>query len=216
MAVLDMLWTGAGYFFSLLGYWASIFFIIPFENAEIFWILIPVWINFLIADFYQEKRGTGLGNAISNGAAMLLVGVDWVRYLVRNIPEQFSWILFIKFALGVIVAIFGLLIIIEGAKGKQVIQKIARIRQTSYVMLVLSPIIYGAAELTWKYLGAIIIFFPLFYWIFEIIDRILPDPKSIAKKEEGGLGLDTGLNTPTDFTGMNDSLNFNSPNFKFK
>ena len=42
--------TGISYFFSLLGYWLSLFFIVPFKDPEVLWILVPIWLNLLFTD----------------------------------------------------------------------------------------------------------------------------------------------------------------------
>ena len=165
-----------------MGYWASIFFIVPFRNLEIFWVLVPIWINLIFTDFYQEKKGTSLGNAVTNAAVMLWVGVDWIRFLIRNF-ESFSGAFLFKVILCSVVIIFGIILIIEGIQAKKIISHIARVRETSYVLLVVSPVIYGVLAPSFRYVIAIIIFAPLFYWIFELIDRALPTPKTY---EESG------------------------------
>lgn len=181
MVWIGFVWLGNAFmwFFSSFIYWLSIFFVLPFKDLEILWILIPIWVNLIFTDFFQEKRGTSMGNAITNGAVMLWVGVDWIRYLVRHISSTspgFSWILFMKFAICAFVIIIGFMIIIEGVKGKEYIRKVARVRETGYVMLICSPIIYGAIELSFKYFLIAILFFPLFYFVFEMIDQKISSP----------------------------------------
>ncbi len=167
-------------FFSLLLYWLSIFFVIPFKDIEVLWILIPIWINLIFADFFQEKRGTSLGNAVTNGAVQVWVGVDWIRYLVRT-QDKLTSVLVGKYILCSIVIIVGLIIIIQGVKGVKLIKFIGRVRETSYVMLVCSPLIYNIIKFSWQYVISSIIFFPLFYYVFEMIDKRLPDPKTYAE-----------------------------------
>jgi hypothetical protein len=188
MNIIITLWSGIAWFFNALLYWLSLFFLVPVENFEILWILIPIWTNLIFSDFYQEKRGTDLGNAISNGAAMLWVGIDWTRFLWRRISEEnltVSFSLFFEFFLCALILGLGLVIIIQGVKGHNIATKIGRVRVTSYVMLVLSPLIYGIETLSFKYLFSIVFFFPLFYLLFEMIDRSLPDPKSIKRAHFG-------------------------------
>ncbi|MBW2998374.1 hypothetical protein KY321_02435, partial [Candidatus Woesearchaeota archaeon] len=50
-----------------------------------------------------------------------------------------------------------------------------RVRETSYLLLVFTPVIYGVVNLTMKYVLTIIIFAPLFYFFFEIIDKKIPN-----------------------------------------
>ena len=155
---------------------------IPLKDLEVLWILIPVWINFLFTEFFQEREGTSLGNAVTNGAIMLWVGIDWIRFLVRNY-KGFSGLLALKILLCVLCILGGFLIIYEGIKGKAVIRRIARVREVTYVMLVLSPLIYGLIDPNLKYLLSIIIFAPLFYFFFELLDlKILPGADTYKEK----------------------------------
>ena len=179
-------WTSAWWvitqFFSLLGYWLSLFFIVPFRNTEVLWILIPIWMNLIFTDFYQEKHGTSIGNAISNGSVLLWVGLDWIRFLTRT-SHAWNGIFVLKISLCAIATIAGLLIIIEGIRGKKVAHIIGRVRETSYILLVFSPIIYNLIMPSWSYMIAIILFFPLFYFLFEMIDRMIPDPKAYREEK---------------------------------
>lgn len=181
-------------FFTSFLYWLSIFFVLPFKELEILWILIPIWINLFFTDFFQEKRGTSMGNAITNGAVILWVGVDWVRYLIRYVTENrlaFSTSLFVQFLICLIVIVLGFLVIYTGIKGNKIITKIARVRETSYLMLIFSPIIYGVTLLTWKYLLISIIFFPFFYFVIEMIFEKIPSPIMEEKINTSSLYEDT-------------------------
>lgn len=194
MSILTSIWAGIVFFFGLLVYWLSILFVLPFKNVEILWILIPIWLGFIFSDFFQEKKGTSFGNAISNGVVMLWVGVDWSRFLIRNY-QSFSWLIFFKFFLCLFVVLWGFMVIYEGIKRKRVIHFVGRVRVVSYVMMVLSPIIYNLADPTFKYIGSIILFAPLFYYFFELIDKYAPTPR-IYEEDRGeskGLGGMEGL-----------------------
>lgn len=191
MAFFWTIWSWVVSFFNLFGFWLSILFVIPFKDTEILWILIPVWMNLFFTDFYQEKKGTDYGSAITNGVAMLWVGVDWVRFLIRDLSSRSmtlskvfsSNILILKFALSAFVLIVGVIIIIEGIKGIRFVRAVGRVRNTSYLLLVISPVIYGLGQFSWKYLLAITIFFPVYYFVIELIDRIVPDPKVMGKRD---------------------------------
>ncbi len=185
MDILSISLTAILFVFGLFKSWLSIFFVIPLKDIEIFWILVPIWVNLIFTDFYQEKRGTSLGNAVTNGAIMLWVGIDWIRFIMRNLDEWvLTWPLFFKFSLCSLVIMLGLVIIVQGIRGRKVISRIGRVRQTSYIMLVLSPIVYGVADLSWNYIGVSILFYPLFYGFFALIDRALPNPKTYKISDE--------------------------------
>lgn len=191
MAFLWTVWGWVMSFFSLFEYWLSILFVLPFRDYEILWILVPVWMNLFFTDFYQEKKGTDYGSAITNGVAMLWVGVDWIRFLIRALSGRgipfskvfSSNILLLKFALSAFVLIIGVIIIVEGVKGIRFVRAVGRVRNTSYLLLVLSPVIYGLAQFSWKYVLAVAIFFPVYYFVIEAIDRIVPDPIVMGKKD---------------------------------
>lgn len=160
-----------------LKYWLFIF-LAPIKNPEILWILIPIWINWVFTELFQEKKGTGMGNAITNGAVMLWVGIDWIRYLLRIINESeagFSWTLFGKFGACALVIFYGFFIIIYGMKGKEYIKILGRVRDTTYVLLMLSPIIYGIVEISLQFVVSVIIFFPVWYFVIEFLDRVTPN-----------------------------------------
>ena len=65
----------------------------------------------LDAEFFQEKKGTSFGNAISNGAFPLWVAFDWSRYLTGQIVAgtiSFSFMLFIKYFIALVSFSYGL------------------------------------------------------------------------------------------------------------
>ncbi len=156
-------------------------FVSPVNNLEMLWIIIPIWINWFFAEMFQEKEHTSFGNAITNGAVMAWVGIDWIRYLLRMISTEvivFDVITRLKFIVAFAVAIFGIFIVIQGMKQKQYIRIIGRVRETTYFTVMISPIIYGVVSLTWVTIGTIILFSPLFYLIIELLNHYIPTPEA--------------------------------------
>ncbi|MEM4714332.1 MAG: hypothetical protein QXQ79_02215 [Candidatus Nanoarchaeia archaeon] len=146
----------------------------PLKNPDMLWILVPIYINWIATDYFQERKGTDFGNAITNGIVTLWVGVDWIRQTSHNF--QFSLSFFTKILLCVFIIIYSLIIIVECAKAKKIAHYIGRVREVSYFMIVLTPIIYGVINVDFITIGAILLFFPIWYLIGEIIDRALPPP----------------------------------------
>ena len=145
-----------------------------------FWIIIPIWINWFFTEFFVEKYGTTLGNAVSNGAIPILASIDWLRYTFRIISEgitSLTFVIFIKLFLSVAVLIYGVFVIIAGIKLKHIVFYIGRIRWITYVLVMLTPVIYNVVDFDIKALWAMILFFPLYWWIIEIFDRITPEPR---------------------------------------
>jgi hypothetical protein len=213
MAFLNTVWNVIIVVFSflwdLLKQWLFVF-ISPLFKLEMLWIIIPIYINWIFTEIFQEKKGTGMGNAITNGAVTLWVGVDWIRYLIRDISTNnltFSAILFSKFLLCFLAIIYGALIIFLGLKGNKLIKYLGRVRESTYILIMFSPVIYGIVTLSWGFFLAFLLYAPLFYFIVEMIDKYTPDPKSYSVEEEGkdsSLGSDMSSDLGSD-TGMGDS-----------
>jgi len=161
------------FLFNFLMSWIHIV-ISPFQQLEMLWIIIPIYINWIFTDFFQERKGTSLGNAITNGAVLLWVSIDWTRRVVNSF-QGFSWVGVLNLTIITLVLGYGLMIMIEGIRGNDLVTRIGRVREVSYVMLMFTPVIYGKITLTLTaFLSMIIFFFP-FYYLMEIVDeKILP------------------------------------------
>lgn len=157
----------------------------PLHHLEMLWIIIPVLLSWFFAEFFQEKLGTDMGNAMSNGVVALWCGVDWTRNLMIQF-EGFTMDFLVKEGICVLLFIYGILIVILGLKGKGLIKYIGRIREVTYILIAFTPIVYGYYELNFLTIAAILVYFPVFYIIVEIIDKITPTPEYMkAGKDEG-------------------------------
>ena len=161
MALIDILIYLKDIFFL----WLSIF-IAPLQNLNMLWILAPVFINWVFTEFYQEKKGTNLGNAITNGVVALLVAVDWMRTATGEFGkgEISGGILAAYIGISVLMGIYGMAIILWGIKLKKRVKYIGRIREVTYLTLMFTPVVYGIIELSLNVIIAIIVFFPVFYF----------------------------------------------------
>ena len=90
LIILVFLWE-------LVVLWFGIF-AAPLLYLDLLWIIIPIYLTWIFTDFFQERRGTSLGNAITNGAVVLWVCVDWLRQTV-TLWGGFSVVIFAKFGL---------------------------------------------------------------------------------------------------------------------
>ncbi|MDO8741055.1 MAG: hypothetical protein Q7J54_05790 [Candidatus Woesearchaeota archaeon] len=156
-----------------------------FTSFSLIWIGIPVFLSWFFAEFFQEKKGTSLGNAISNGIIPLWVGIDWARtvfVMLESGKILFGIYFFLKLFLAALMFAYGIWIIIEGIKAKKMVHFIGRVRVVTYFALAFTPIFYDKVKPTWQVFLAIFIFFPAFYYLIELIDKITPNPESI--KEE--------------------------------
>lgn len=167
------------YSWSLFAYWLSIF-AAPLKEPEMFWIIIPIWINWFFTEFFQEKHGTSFGNAVSNGAIAILASVDWTRYMYRLLSDgiaRFSTGVFLKFTVAIAVFGYGIFVIIAGIQIKRIVFFIGKIRWVTYILLMFTPIVYNVIKMDFYTIFAIMLFFPLYYWFIEIFDRVTPEPK---------------------------------------
>ncbi len=183
LSLISSVFAGFAFFFVLFKSWLYLFYV-SFNNMNTIWIIIPIWLSWFFAEFFQEKKGTSFGNAISNGIIPLWVGVDWIRQLTGQITAHSSRItlmIFSKYMISVLIIVYGFLIVFFGIKGRWFIRYIGRIRAVTYILAVLTPVMYGLVKLNLEYFIAIFLFFPLFYFIIEEIDRLTPEPKIYEK-----------------------------------
>lgn len=166
----------------------------PLQNPEMLWIIIPIYLNWILTDYWQERKGTSFGNAMSNGFVALWVGLDWTKQLFRSYSEV-SGSLAIKVVISVLFIAYGLLIMKEVVQAKPIAHYLGRIREVSYFAIVATPIYYGAIQLTGIVVLSILAFLPVWYFLTEAIDRALPAPKGDEDEGMGdmsGKGLDLG------------------------
>ena len=174
MAVLAYIWE-------LFKTWLDTFGV-GFTNLEVVWIIIPIWMNWFFGEFFVEKKGTSFANAISNGVIPAWVGIDWIRQTtIQMINSSFTWVYVLKYFLALFAIAYGVMVIIFGIKTKGFVRFMGRIRETSYIMLVFTPLIYDLIVPSGKYFLSIIVFFPLFYGLIELIDRFAPTPKELEQ-----------------------------------
>ena len=184
-------------------------FVAPLENLDMLWIIVPVWVVWIFSEFFQEKKGTSFGNAISNGATMLFVGVDWTRYVIRGLASGstvFGAKPAILLAISGWMLLYGLAIIILGVKANKFVKLIGRVRETTYFMVMFSPIIYGVEDFTFRAVGVILAFFPLFYILVEMFDKFLPTPQTFELEESEKLGQSLGDEGEGALSGMQPDL----------
>jgi hypothetical protein len=85
MGLLAVLASVGLYLWASFKLWLETIFVAPTRNFNMLWILIPIYLGWIFADFFQEKKGTSLGNAISNATIALWAGIDWIRTTVNGI-----------------------------------------------------------------------------------------------------------------------------------
>lgn len=175
------------YILGLFKVWLHTLFVTPIQTLDMLWILIPVWLAWFFAEFFQEKTGTSMGNAISNSIVILWASIDCARQTVRLMSTGMitNWLdITLRFSLISILLFYGVIIIYFGLKGNQIIKYIGRIREVTYVFAMFVPIFYNTIPFSLEHIFAAIIFFPVFYFTIELIDRLTPNPKAIQEDME--------------------------------
>ena len=164
--------------------WIETLFILPFRNWEMLWLLVPVWVAWFFAEFYQEKIGTSIGNAITNAVVVVWGSIDCSRQTVALIVNKTitsSFEIFLRFGLVAIIFIYGIIIVVLGIKARKLVKFIGRVRVVTYVFAMVVPIFYNAIPFSLEHLFAALLFFPVFYFLIEAIDKITPNPKAIIE-----------------------------------
>lgn len=164
--------------------WIHNLFLTPFQNLEVLWILVPVYLGLLVAELYQEKKGTSMGNAMSNSIIVLWGGVDFLRITINSL-DKFDLHFFSKLLISAIILVYGITILIIGFKAKEVIRYIGRIREVCYCIIIFAPLYYANVQLSWSYLFGAVFYFPLFYLAVHIIDKFVPDPQALVRDING-------------------------------
>jgi len=189
------------YVWDLFKLWINTIFVLPFKTTDMLWLLVPIWLGWFFSEFFQEKTGTSMGNAISNAVIVLWGSIDCTRQTVRLIGENAligTWNIAFRFSIIALVFIYGLIILILGWKGNKLVKRIGRVREVTYVFVAFAPVFYNAVKLTWNHLIAAALFFPLFYFAIELIDRYTPNPKAVVQDmNEAGANKKTSYSQPS-------------------
>lgn len=198
------------YIWSLFKLWLSTIFITPFQNIDMLWLLVPIWIAWFFAEFFQEKVGTSMGNAITNAVVILWGSIDCTRKTIQLMTDKIltNWLdLAMRFGFILLLFIYGAIIVVLGWKGNKIIKYIGRVRVVTYIFAMFVPIFYNAIPFSVDHIIAALLFFPIFYFVIELIDHYTPNPKAITEDlEEAG-----GQSTPPSDSASDSLPNLNSP-----
>ena len=187
------------YFWGLFKTWLHTLFVAPFQHADMLWLLIPIWATWFFAEFFQEKHGTSMGNAITNAVVVVWGSVDSTRQTIYQISlgaltsvgEMIA-----RFSIIAVILGYGVAIVVLGLKGNRVIKYIGRVREVTYAFAMFAPVFYGAVPLSLNHIIGALLFFPLFYFAIELLDRYTPNPKAVMEDME-----DTGKGGSKDSFG---------------
>ncbi len=191
------------YIWNLFQLWLSTIFITPFQNIDMLWLLVPIWIAWFFAEFFQEKMGTSMGNAITNAVVILWGSIDCIRKTIQLMSEKIltNWLdLALRFGFILLLFVYGAVIVILGWRGNKIIKYIGRVRVITYIFAMFVPIFYNAIPFSLEHIIAAVLFFPVFYFVIELIDHYTPNPKALTEDLGTSSGSDptTNLNSSTE------------------
>jgi len=169
------------FIFEVINLWFYMVFTSPFSNFEVLWILVPVYLSWFLSEFFQEKQGTSIGNAITNGVVATWAGIDWLRTTMHLADSDGTALTLLKVIFCLIVTGYGIIIIIEGIKTREIVKYMGRVREVTYAVAVGTPVIYNVVSFDLKFVVASVVFAPVFYFVVELFDRYLPTPKAMLK-----------------------------------
>jgi len=171
------------YLWGLVLGWLSLF-AAPFINENLLWIVIPVYLSWILAEFYSEKiGGISFSGVITKGVVLIWVGIDWTRKTTDFLNTDVLGLTLFKYFLCFFWIALGVFMIVQGISKKKIVKFVGRSRNTTYLTLVFTPILYNIIPLSLEVLLVIILFFPIYYLVIEILSRITPDPK-IGREDE--------------------------------
>jgi hypothetical protein len=197
------------YLWEIFKLWIHTIFVVPFQTTDMLWLLVPVWLGWFFSEFFQEKTGTSLGNAISNAVIILWGSIDCSRQTVKLIAARAlagAWDIAARFFIIALIFAYGAFILVLGWKGNKLIKYIGRVRQVTYVFAIFTPVFYGAIPFSLDHIVAAVLFFPLFYFAIELIDRYTPNPKAIVEDMNEG-SSSTESNSPAYSPSVNPPMN---------
>jgi hypothetical protein len=157
--------------------WLSLF-AAPFINENLLWIVIPVYLNWMLAEFYSEKiGGVSFAGVITKGVVLIWIGIDWTRKTTDFLHSDVLGITLFKYFLCFVWVSLGIFMIVQGISRKKMVKFIGKSRNTTYLTLVFTPILYNVVPLSLEVLLVIVLFFPIYYLVIEILSKITPKPK---------------------------------------
>ncbi len=195
MAV-DLLSSSLSYVLLLTDRWLQ-FIVAPLKNFDLLWLAVPVLLNWILNEYFQERKGTSYGNAIANGFVMFWVGLDFSRTIVNNFAKKgFASLSALHVVMTLVILIYGSLVMYEAVKGRRIAHLIGRIREVTYFSIISIGVIYNAVVFDINTLIAVIVFFPVFYFAVETALKILPPPEAELEEELEQGGSQQQVSTP--------------------
>ncbi len=140
----------------------------PFNDFEIFWILMPAYATWLGAEYFSKEQKS-FGDVFISGFLAFWTGSNWFRHIGLSLNA--------KFALAVAITLYGVLIIIESFLGKSFIKAISGIQYVAFFIIILTPYVYDLIELEAGMLLSVATLLPFMIIIPFIIRKFINVPE---------------------------------------
>lgn len=149
--------------------------ITPFLDFDAIWTLIPIYVNWVLTEIFFEFERNDFENAFSNGLIALWVGLGWMREVIENGIHLGSGLLLeLSMIISILMTLYGIIIMIEALKGKNIAKYLGMTREVSFLAILLMPFIYGLMELTTMTFIAGAFLFAIFMIIILILKKAVP------------------------------------------
>jgi ABC-type multidrug transport system fused ATPase/permease subunit len=156
-------------------------FVSTLTNVEIIWITYPVYIVWFSMELLIERERFTYGHSLANSIIFSWVSVDWLRHLyLHHEFDDHNKLILTTFFLSL--SIFTLL---TSIKRKKIAKILGRTGSFAYFQIMFTPFIYGIIEFNYINFLAVIIFYPLVYFVIYVIDKLVPKFAEEEEKFEG-------------------------------
>lgn len=148
--------------------------ILALNEANMLWIIVPIFFVGIVTDKYQEEFGTDLGNAISNGAMVIFTGFSWLQIIEMrtNYPENF---IFSQYLFTAFIIIYGFAIMVSGFKKSEFATTYGRTRVLTFMLMFFTMMIYTPLMYNFVSILLFVLLFPFYYAFITELIKILPN-----------------------------------------
>ena len=143
------------------------------NEANLLWVLVPIFFAGIISDKYQEEFGTDLGNAISNGVMVLFTGFSWLQIisLRTNFPQNF---IVSQYIFSILIITYGFTIIASGFRKSEFATKYGRTRVLTFMLMFFTMMIYTPLMYNFVSIILFVLLFPFYYAFITELIKVLP------------------------------------------
>ncbi len=153
----------------------------PATHLMTIYSLGPIYLNWITSEYFREEIHPEIKEAAKNGFTGIWVAGDWVRATYGRYYDSPNPLAFVvKLVLSALLFIYGVVLVTKAFKEEKIVMLIGRVREISYIAIMITPLVYGAVPVDWITLTAMLVFYPVFYALVELILFAVPIPGTVA------------------------------------